>query len=123
MARNLRVEFEGAIHHVTVRGNNRRNLFVDDKDRVRFLERLAEEVETHNVRLYLFCLMTNHVHLIIRPKTADALGPAMRRMNSLFSAKVNRRQGWTGPTPRYTRGVMAKYARSVSSAAEGAVTN
>ena len=60
MARKLRVQFEGAIYHVTVRGVERRTIFAEDRERERFLARLADGVDTHGVRLYLFCLMTNH---------------------------------------------------------------
>ena len=60
MPRNLRVESPGAIYHVTIRGNDRRDIFGDDHDRERFLGRLAESVEAYGIRLYLFCLMTNH---------------------------------------------------------------
>ena len=60
MARKLRVQFEGAIYHVTIRGVERRTIFNDEADRERFLERLGEAVEEYGVRLYLFCLMTNH---------------------------------------------------------------
>ena len=78
MARHLRVEFPGAIHHVTCRmigdasspgGHSgtgwlpEKCLFRDDADRNRFLDRLAERVEQYNIRLYLFVLMTNHFHL------------------------------------------------------------
>lgn len=64
MARHLRVEFPGAIYHINIRGNARGVIFVDARDRERFLERLAESVETYNIRLYLFCMMTNHTHLV-----------------------------------------------------------
>ena len=60
MARKLRIHFEGAIYHVTIRGVGRRELFDDEADRERFLEQLQDAVETDRVRLYLFCLMTNH---------------------------------------------------------------
>jgi len=61
MARLLRVEYAGAIHHVTIRGNGRQEIFLDDRDRARFLVRLSQSVELHQVRLYLFCQMSNHV--------------------------------------------------------------
>ena len=65
MARKLRVQFEGAIYHVTIRGVERRTIFNDNDDRERFLERLGEAVEDSGVRLYLFCLMTNHACLLV----------------------------------------------------------
>ena len=72
MARHLRVEYPGAIYHVTCRmvgdaavggtgWTPEKSLFRDDADRERFLERLAERVEQYHIRLYLFVLMTNHV--------------------------------------------------------------
>jgi putative transposase len=65
MARLLRVQFPGAIYHVTARGNERRLIFRDDTDRRRFLEKLAESKELYAVRLYLVCLMPNHFHLLL----------------------------------------------------------
>jgi len=65
MARKLRVQFEGAIYHVTMRGVERRDLFGDERDRERFLEQLARGVEQDGVRLYLYCLMRNHAHLLV----------------------------------------------------------
>ncbi|MDA3924858.1 MAG: transposase [Kiritimatiellae bacterium] len=61
MARKLRVEFPGAIYHITNRGNGRMNIFEDDRDRERLLLRLSESAKTYNVRVYMFCLMTNHI--------------------------------------------------------------
>jgi len=86
MARHLRVEFHGAIYHVTCRmigaapppggyGGARwppeKCLFRDDADRERFLDRLAERVEQYNIRLFLFVLMTNHFHLVFETPAAN----------------------------------------------------
>ena len=60
MARHLRLEFGGAIYHVTSRGNERSDIFKEDADKERFLEKLAENVEQHHVRLYAYVVMTNH---------------------------------------------------------------
>jgi putative transposase len=65
MARHLRVEYPGAIYHITARGVERRAIFRDDADRERFLKRLETSVGDHGVRLYLWCLMSNHVHLLV----------------------------------------------------------
>lgn len=65
MPRQLRLQFQGAIYHVTIRGNGRADIFIDECDRERFLLRLAESLEIYGVRLYLFCLMSNHVHLVL----------------------------------------------------------
>ena len=87
MARNLRIEFPGAIYHVTARmiGDwqaDRSQLFRDDADRQRFLERMAERVKQFRVRLYLFCLMTNHFHLVCETPA----GNLSRFMQSLATA-------------------------------------
>ena len=54
MPRKLRVLFEGAIYHVTLRGVEKRTIFTENRERERFLERVADGVETHDIRLYLF---------------------------------------------------------------------
>ena len=61
MARQLRVEYPGAIYHVTVRSNGKEELFRTDGDRKYLLARMAEAAERYRVRVYLFCLMSNHI--------------------------------------------------------------
>ena len=82
MARKPRALIEGGIYHVTSRGNERQAIFRDDKDRERFLERLAESASTHQVKVYLYCLMPNHFHLLIRVRDkmrADSNGQPIHR--------------------------------------------
>ncbi len=76
MARPLRIEYEGAVYHVTLRGNQRREIFRSDQDRERFLSKLAESLQQFDVHLYLYCLMTNHVHMVLRDTTgkSESLG-------------------------------------------------
>ena len=87
MARQLRIEYAGAIYHVTCRmigdwRTEQTRLFKDDKDRERFLETLAERVEQYNIRLYLFVLMANHFHLVF--ETPD--GNCAKFMQSFSTA-------------------------------------
>ena len=65
MARHLRLEYEGAIYHVTSRGNERSDILSLDGDKQRFTEKLAENVERHHVRLYAYVVMSNHYHLLL----------------------------------------------------------
>jgi putative transposase len=65
MSRSLRIQYSGAIYHVTVRGNARQAIYADDADRRLFYSRMESSVEHAGVRVYLFCLMTNHVHLVL----------------------------------------------------------
>jgi REP element-mobilizing transposase RayT len=95
MSRLARVEYEGAIYHVTVRGNNRRELFRDDRDRVRFLRRLKEGAEECGIRVYAFCLMPNHVHLVVETPQAN-LGVFMHKVVTAYTVYYNRRHRQSG---------------------------
>ena len=64
MARPQRIEYEGAVYHVTIRGNERKAIFKDDNDRERFIKVMEDSVQRFDVRLYLFCLMTNHMYTL-----------------------------------------------------------
>ena len=65
MARPLRIEYPGAVYHVTVRGNQRSHIFRSTQDRERFLFKLEESAQRYDIRVYLFCLMTTHIHLVV----------------------------------------------------------
>ena len=95
MARTLRLEFPGAIYHVTVRGNERRTIFRADADRVRFLEKLAGKVEEHHIRLYAYVLMPNHFHLLLETPRAN-LSRFMQEFNTAYTVYFNRRHERTG---------------------------
>lgn len=95
MARLVRVQYEGAIYHVMIRGNNRRTLFYDDKDRLRFLTRLSEMAEEFRVRVYAFCLMTTHVHLLVETPQAN-LGRFMHKLQTAYTIYFNLRHGESG---------------------------
>jgi len=95
MARLARVEYEGAIYHVTVRGNNRRVLFVDDWDRRRFVKRLGDGAEECDVRVYAFCLMTKHVHLVVETPQAN-LRHFMHKLETAYTIYFNKRHMESG---------------------------
>ena len=95
MSRPLRVEFAGALYHVTARGNAREKIFLDDADRQTFLELLAREVRQQHWRLYAYCLMSNHYHLLVETPEAN-LARGMRRLNGVYTQAFNRRHGRVG---------------------------
>ena len=64
MARPLRIQYQGGLYHVTLRGNERKAIVRDDEDRGRFVEALGASVLRHGVILHLYCLMENHAHLV-----------------------------------------------------------
>ena len=95
MARPLRLEFAGALYHLTARGNARGDIFADDEDRRRFLELLGKEVAQQGWQMYAYCLMGNHYHLLIETPEAN-LAAGMRRFNGVYTQAFNRRHGRVG---------------------------
>ena len=95
MARKLRLSFPGAIHHVMFRGNERHDIFRDDDDRQWFLDRLADSVESFTVRMYLVCLMSNHVHMLMETPRGN-LSAFMGRLLTGYSVHFNRRHRRSG---------------------------
>jgi REP element-mobilizing transposase RayT len=89
MARPLRIEFEGALYHVTSRGNACGDIFLDDRDRRRFLGLMGEVCEQTGWQCYAYCLMTNHYHLLIQTPRAN-LAAGMRQLNGRYSQAFNR---------------------------------
>ena len=95
MPRPLRADFEPGIHHVYTRGNNRQALFVDDQDRHVYLNRLGRTVVKHEWRLLTYCLMPNHVHLLVETAVPN-LSAGMQWLNGQYARWFNRRHGRVG---------------------------
>ena len=95
MARPLRIICPGAWYHVTARGNERRDIFRDDKDRVRFLEILAEMVDRFGVGLHAYVLMSNHYHLLMEVCRPN-LSQAVQWLNVSYSVWFNCRHNRSG---------------------------
>lgn len=95
MARPLRLEFPGAVYHVTARGDRQEPIFENDLDRVAFIELLAREVSQQGWLLYAFCLMDNHYHLLLETPEPN-LVRGMRRLNGVYAQAFNRRHGRAG---------------------------
>lgn len=95
MARPLRLEFPGAVYHITARGDRREAIFLDDEDRMLFIDLLAKEVSQQGWRLYAFCLMDNHYHLLLETPEPN-LVRGMRRLNGVYTQAFNRRHGLVG---------------------------
>jgi len=95
MARQLRLEYEGALYHVTARGNGRQDIYLDDADRCQFLELFGKEVEQQHWRCYGYCLMDNHYHLLVETPEGH-LSDGMRRLNGTYTQAFNRRHQRVG---------------------------
>jgi putative transposase len=95
MARALRIEFEGAIYHLTARGNRRERIFAGDADRAHFLGLLARALVRYEVELHAYVLLPNHFHLLARTKRAN-LSRWMHWVMVAYTVFFNRRHGKVG---------------------------
>jgi REP element-mobilizing transposase RayT len=95
MTRPLRLEFPGALYHVTSRGDRRNPIYRDDGDRRAWLKVLGLVCERHHFVIHSFCQMTNHYHLLI--ETAEAnLSQGMRQLNGVYTQHFNWRHSLVG---------------------------
>jgi putative transposase len=95
MARPLRLHAPGMLHHVMSRGNDKREMFVDEVDYARYLTLLERSAQRFSVTVNGYCLMPNHVHLLLRP-TVHPLSRLMQHVNSAYCGWFNRRHGRVG---------------------------
>ncbi len=95
MARPLRIEFAGALYHITSRGDRREAIYLDDADRAGFLDVFAEVCDRFNWVCHAYCLMSNHYHLLVETN-APTLGQGMRQLNGVYTQRFNRRHGRVG---------------------------
>jgi putative transposase len=95
MARPLRIEFPGALYHVTARGDRQEAIFLDDQDRAGFLALLGETCERFGAAVHAYCLMGNHYHVVLSTRAAN-LSQAMRHLNGVYTQRFNRRHGKVG---------------------------
>lgn len=86
----------GLPHHVTQRGNRREAIFFEDGDQEIYRDLLAEQTAKAGVEVWAYCLMPNHVHLILMPADAEALGRAVGETHRRYTNFINARGRWTG---------------------------
>jgi len=95
MARPLRLEFPGALYHVTSRGDRREAIYEDDDDRLQWLDVLSKVCDRYNWRVHAYCLMDNHYHVLL--ETGDGnLSKGMRHLNGVYTQYFNRRHNRVG---------------------------
>jgi len=95
MSRPLRIQYEGAVYHVTCRGNERKDIFKDDTDRQRFLRSLNQAVNIYSIKLCSYVLMSNHFHLLLETPLGN-LSEFMRNFNITYTGYYNRRHKRVG---------------------------
>ena len=96
MARLARVVLPGYPHHMTQRGNRRQDVFFKDEDYAYYLELLAEWCAYEKIEVWAYCLMTNHVHLIVKPGRKSNLGKAIGEVHRRYTRMINVREHWKG---------------------------
>jgi putative transposase len=96
MARQARIVVPGAAHHVTQRGNNRQDIFFVDGDRRVYLCYLRESAVKYGLGVSAYCLMTNHVHLVVIPEREESLAKALGRAHLMYAQYVHRLHGRLG---------------------------
>ncbi len=95
MPRQARLDIPGALHHIMVRGIDKSNIFRDEEDKARFLERLGQNVEEGTCSVYAWVLMSNHVHILFR-SGKDGISTVMRKLLTWYAQYFNRKHRRTG---------------------------
>ena len=88
MARPLRIEYAGALYHVTSRGNERKNVFTSQRDREKFLSYVESAVVRYGAVVHTWCLMSNHYHLLLETPSGN-LSKIMRHINGAYTTYFN----------------------------------
>jgi len=96
MPRLARHVFPNIPHHITQRGNRREDIFFHDDDKLLYLEWLTDYCLKHRVTILAYCLMDNHVHLVLVPETADGLQKVLKPLHMRYAQYINKQHGWTG---------------------------
>ncbi len=95
MARPLRIQYPGAVYHITCRGNARQNIYKDNKDRKAFLEILTDSQKICSIKIYSYVLMSNHYHLLLETPKGN-ISDYMQHLNMRYTSHYNRRHKIVG---------------------------
>lgn len=95
-ARQARLVAGGMPHHVIQRGNRRQKVFFESRDREFYLQLLEEKTKKYKMEVWAYCLMDNHVHLIVVPNEEKALAQAIGEIHKEYTRMINFRESWRG---------------------------
>lgn len=95
MGRQLRIEYPGAHYHVTARGNERKEIFKNDRDRGKFLSYLESAVTRYGAVVHAYCLMKNHYHLLLETPSGN-LSQVMQHINGAYTNYFNTKRKRSG---------------------------
>ncbi|MDD3906081.1 MAG: transposase [Candidatus Omnitrophica bacterium] len=96
MARIARIVVPGIPHHVTQRGNRRQDVFFSDNDRTFYLNLLHAHAKQCGLKIWAYCLMDNHIHVIVVPQHEDALADGFSEVHQRYTRMINFREKWRG---------------------------
>ncbi len=96
MARSRRIVFANIPHHVTQRGNRRQKTFFSAEDYIRYKDIMRQSCEIYDAKILAYCLMPNHIHLIVTPSSVDSLKNAIGEAHQKYTRMINFRQKWQG---------------------------
>ena len=96
MARLPRITIPGTPHHVTQRGNRRQPVFFRPEDYREYLRLLHDQSRRYGLRIWAYCLMPNHVHLVVLPEREESLTRAIAETHRRYTRYINFREGWRG---------------------------
>ena len=95
MARPLRIQYPGAVYHITSRGNERKDVFKSKRDREKFLSYLKTATERYGAKIHVYCLMGNHYHLLLETPEGN-LSQIMRHINGAYTTYFNTKRNRSG---------------------------
>jgi putative transposase len=97
MARNLQSHFvQGGFYHIYNRGNRKQNIFSNEKDYKRYLSKLKEYKDKHNVTILAYCLMPNHVHFLLRQNSPEPVSTFIQKLHTAYSMYFNKKYDTVG---------------------------
>ena len=96
MSRTARLVVPGLPHHVIQRGNRRQKVFFSDEDKALYLKILRFQAQKEKLKIWCYCLMDNHVHLVAVPETPDSLVKAISESHRKYTWLINVRNNWKG---------------------------
>ncbi len=96
MPRIARIVAPGYPHHIVQRGNNKQDVFFDHEDRRTYLRLLSEYTQECNCKTHAYCLMNNHIHLLVTPAEHESLSKMMQKLSLRYTQLINKKYNRTG---------------------------
>ena len=96
MGRQARIVIPGCPHHIIHRGNRKQDVFIDENDNSIYLKYLHENAVKYGIKIWAYCLMKNHIHLIAVPDYENSFAKGLCETHKRYAWYINNREGWVG---------------------------